>query len=405
MVKRAATSEGTVRPAKARPAKAKAAKARPGPAALAPAHEDDSPEPIIELPDEPEGEPAGAALHPGADEGDDEGDGPVLDVGGEALARRGAIALPEGEWVQEEGPSGPVVDDDVAPAARGDALYSAFVREATRLQRLSEEEERALGLRVRDHQDQGAAKKLVVHNLRLAIKMAHQYRRAWTNLMDLVQEASAGMAVAAQRWDPDQGTRFGTYAVYWIRAQLTRFLMTNGRAIHTGNTRAGRKLYFQLPRVRRKLLAEGKEPTIDAIAKEVQEDPIEVARVVARLDGREASLDAQVGPDEDGSTLGELIAADESGPEQNAARLEVQQVLQGVMQRFGESLTDARDRTIWHEHLVAGEPKSLVELGERYGISKQRMGQLATRIKRSFRRHVIDELGPTTQLSWLFGSD
>lgn len=360
-----------------------------------------APEPIVEAPEVVDDDALAA-------QGDDDGagdDGPVLDVAGEAIVRRGAVALPEGEWVQEEGPSGPVVDDEVPPAARGDALYAAFVREATRVQRLSEDEERALGLKVRDHQDQAAAKKLVVHNLRLAIKMAHQYRRAWTNLMDLVQEASAGMAVAAQRWDPDQGTRFGTYAVYWIRAQLTRFLMTNGRAIHTGNTRAGRKLYFQLPRVRRKLLAEGKEPTIDAIAKEVQEDPIEVARVVARLDGREASLDAQVGPDDDGSTLGELIADEGTGPEHNAAHLEVQKLVNGLMQRFAEGLKDERDRVIWYEHLVAPEPKSLVELGDRYGISKQRMGQLATRLKRSFRRHVIDELGPTTQLSWLFATD
>ena len=389
MGKRTATS---VRAPKRRSPKARAADQ--GGAAAAP-------EPIVEAPEVVDDDALAA-------QGDDDGagdDGPVLDVAGEAIVRRGAVALPEGEWVQEEGPSGPVVDDEVPPAARGDALYAAFVREATRVQRLSEEEERALGLKVRDHQDQAAAKKLVVHNLRLAIKMAHQYRRAWTNLMDLVQEASAGMAVAAQRWDPDQGTRFGTYAVYWIRAQLTRFLMTNGRAIHTGNTRAGRKLYFQLPRVRRKLLAEGKEPTIDAIAKEVQEDPIEVARVVARLDGREASLDAQVGPDDDGSTLGELIADEGTGPEHNAAHLEVQKLVNGLMQRFAEGLKDERDRVIWYEHLVAPEPKSLVELGDRYGISKQRMGQLATRLKRSFRRHVIDELGPTTQLSWLFATD
>ncbi len=379
-----------------------APKKRP-PKAKAGAEPAAAPEPIVEAPEpnEPDVDDEHAAL----DADPDDGAGPVLDVGGEALVRRGAVALPEGEWVQEEGPHGPVVDDEVPSAARGDALYSAFVREATRVQRLSEEEERALGLKVRDHQDQAAAKKLVVHNLRLAIKMAHQYRRAWTNLMDLVQEASAGMAVAAQRWDPDQGTRFGTYAVYWIRAQLTRFLMTNGRAIHTGNTRAGRKLYFQLPRVRRKLLAEGKEPTIDAIAKEVQEDPLEVARVVARLDGREASLDAQVGQGDDGSTLGELIADEGAGPEHNAAHLEVQQLVNGLMQRFAAGLQDERDRVIWLEHLVAPEPKSLVELGERYGISKQRMGQLATRLKRSFRRHVIDELGPTTQLSWLFATD
>jgi RNA polymerase sigma-32 factor len=336
---------------------------------------------------------------------EDEGD--VVDVSGDqALVKRSGIALPEGEWVRDEGPPLVDVEGDEVPVSRGDDLYNAFVRQATKVQRLSEEEERALGLRVRDHADQNAAKKLVVHNLRLAIKMAHQYRRTWTNLMDLVQEASAGMAVAAQRWDPDQGTRFGTYAIYWIRAQLTKFLMTHGRAIHTGNTRAGRKLYFQLPRVRRKLLAEGKEATVDEIAKEVQEDPEEVARIVSRLDGREASLDAQVGQEEDGSTLGEMIAGDESGPETNAARIEVQQMLEDVMKRFVEKHLDTeRDRAIWFEHLMAPEPKSLVELGARYGVSKQRMGQLATRIKRAFRRHVIDELGPTTQLHWLFQND
>jgi RNA polymerase sigma-32 factor len=339
------------------------------------------------------------AVEPELDE-----DGEVLDVGGEAIGKRGGMPLPDGEWVQ---PTEIVDDDDHVPASRGgDDLYAAFVREATKLQRLSEEEERALGLKVRDHQDVRAAKKLVVHNLRLAIKMAHQYRRSWTNLMDLVQEASAGMAIAAQRWDPDQGTRYGTYAVYWIRAQLTKFLMTYGRAIHTGNTRAGRKLYFQLPRVRRKLLAEGREPSIENIATEVQEDAIEVARIVARLDGREASLDAPVGPDDDASTLGEMLAKEEdSDPEENAARMEVTKLLGGLMERFSEHLDNERDKAIWGEHLVAAEPRSLVELGERFGVSKQRMGQLATRLKRAFRRHVIDELGPQTQLSWLFAQD
>jgi RNA polymerase sigma-32 factor len=359
--------------------------------------------PVVEPVVEDDGEPADdelAALPPPEDDGDD-----VVDVEAPGLVKRSAIALPEGEWVREPDAETIANDVDEVPTSRGDDLYNSFVRQATKLQRLSEEEERALGLKVRDNGDTNAAKKLVVHNLRLAIKMAHQYRRTWTNLMDLVQEASAGMAIAAQRWDPDQGTRFGTYAVYWIRAQLTKFLMTHGRAIHTGNTRAGRKLYFQLPRVRRKLLAEGKEPSVENIAKEVQEDPIEVARIVSRLDGREASLDAQVGQDDDGSTLGDMIADGEAGPEQNAAKIEVQEVLSGLMKRFADSLDNERDKAIWNEHLVAPEPKSLVELGARYNVSKQRMGQLATRMKRAFRRHVIDELGPTTQLSWLFTND
>jgi RNA polymerase sigma-32 factor len=333
------------------------------------------------------------------------------DVGaGGALVRARRVALPGepgGDWVQAEQvgePSDDELNRSVKDVGSRDGIYSAFVRQATRVARLAEDEERALGRKVRDFQDQEAAKKLVVHNLRLAIKMAYQYRRSWTNIMDLVQESSAGMAIAAQRWDPDQGTRFGTYAVYWIRAQLTKFLMTNGRAIHTGNTRAGRKLYFQLPRIRRKLLAEGKSATVDEIAAEVHESPEEVARIVARLDGREASLDAAVGDDE-GSTLGEMIAGDDRGPEEQVAQNEVGRVLADLTRRFASSLENDRDRAIWHEHLVAAEPKSLVELGERYGVSKQRMGQLATRIKRSFRRHIIDELGPNTQLHWLFASE
>ncbi len=370
-------------------------------------------EPVLEDEEEEAGVEAFAAKGPPVSDSEDEDeDGEIVDVSSTGLVKAKRITLagdPGAEWVPDAAEA-ETNDEDIQKSVKDvgggrDAIYTSFVRQATRVQRLSEGEERALGLRVRDGGDKEAAKKLVVHNLRLAIKMAHQYRRSWTNIMDLVQESSAGMAIAAQRWDPDQGTRFGTYAVYWIRAQLTKFLMTNGRAIHTGNTRAGRKLYFQLPRIRRKLLAEGKEATVAEIAAEVQETPEEVARIVARLDGREASLDAQIGNDDDGSTLGEMIAGDDRGPEENAAANEVGAVLANLMQRFKDTLENDRDKAIWTEHLVAHEPKSLVELGARYSVSKQRMGQLATRIKRSFRRHIIDELGPDTQLHWLFAKD
>lgn len=339
------------------------------------------------------------------DEGDDydlaeeeDDDGEVVDVGDTPLVRRRvALADERGEWVKDEAAEAPSEKERRETAE----LYQAFVRHATSLPRLSEEEERALGRKVRDYGDEDAAKKLVLYNLRLAIKMAHQYRRSWTNIMDLIQEAAAGMAVAAQRWDPDQGTRFGTYAVYWIRAQLTKFLMTHGRVIHTGNTRAGRKLYFRLPQIRRRLLADGKEPTIEAIAEEVGEDPEEVARIVSRLDGREASLQAPIG-DGDGGTLGDVIAGDGEDPEAVAGRLEVARLANLLIEGFTKKIQDERDLAIWKEHLIADEPVSLVELGKRFGVSKQRMGQLATRLKRAFRRHIIEELGPHTQLHWLF---
>ncbi|MEI6805616.1 MAG: sigma-70 family RNA polymerase sigma factor [Myxococcaceae bacterium] len=284
----------------------------------------------------------------------------------------------------------------VSSADKSDDLYANFVRQATRIDRLSEEEERALGLRVRDHQDQAAAKKLVYHNMRLAIKMAHQYRRSWTSLMDLVQEALAGMSIASGRWDPDQNTRFGTYATYWIKAQLGKFLMTNSRLIHTANSRAGRKVYFGLPQIKRELLAKGIEPTPELIAKELGEDPHEVALIMDRLDAKESSLSGMTH---------DTMASDWDDPETQSAKSEIQKTIGDMIGRFEKSLENERDLAIWKEHLLANEPVNLVDLGKRYGVSKQRMGQLADRLKKAFRRHVIDTLGPNTQLSWLFSED
>ena len=135
------------------------------------------------------------------------------------------------------------------------------------------------------------------------------------------------------------------------------------------------------------------------------ESPEEVARIVSRLDGREASLSAPLGESEESGTLGDLIPGEGASPEQRAGNAEVNELIRGVVGRFAETLTDERDRAIWREHLISDEPVSLVDLGKRFGVSKQRMGQLATRLKRAFRRHIIEELGPNTQLHWLFNQD
>ena len=337
----------------------------------------------------------------------------IIDLGDQqSLVQRRSKSLPnyEGELVMDEDgfleqtpEIEPAVDHD-KDALPTEGIYKSFARKIARIKRLSEEEEYALGQRVQDHDDNEAKKKLVLHNMRLALKMAYQYRREWTNLMDLVQEASAGMAIAAQKWDPKMGTRFGTYAAYWIRAQLTKFLMTNARLIHTGNTRAGRKLYFSLPQIRRKLLLQGKEPTVELIAKEVGEDPEEVGLIMSRLSGRETSLSAPL--EEDGSgTLMDTISNGEDEPEETVAKNEINRVIKNLISSFEDTLKNERDLAIWRENLIANDPVNLVDLGKRYGVSKQRMGQLATRLKRAFRRHIIDELGPETQLSWLFRED
>src|SRR6476620_2440682 len=172
---------------------------------------------------------------------------------------------------------------------------SRFLAEARRYKRLSETEERALGVAARERGDLNAARTLVVHNLRLVISIAYQYRRAWTNILDLFQEGSVGLMEAVKRWEPKLGQRFGTYAAYWIRAFVLRFLMTNSRLIHVGNTRAGRKLFFRLEKERQKLLAAGIEITPKLLAAKLDVDEEALAEVSRHLDSREVPFDPRPG--------------------------------------------------------------------------------------------------------------
>lgn len=274
-----------------------------------------------------------------------------------------------------------------------------FVIEARRYARLSEAEEKGLGHRARDENDLEAARTLVVHNLRLVVAIAYQYRQAWLSMLDLFQEGSVGLMEAVRRWDPEVGTRFSSYATYWIRAYILRFLMTNARLIHVGNTRAGRKLFFRLERERQKLLAAGFDPTPKLLAAKLDVDESDVIEVSAHLASREVSLEPF--PDEEGVSLTERIGNLEVSPEASAARLELSQAIRRLMQDFAAGLADERERAIWSEHLAMdGDPTSLSDLGNRFGVSKQRMGQITDKLKQQFRGRILSELGAEIQMSW-----
>ena len=274
-----------------------------------------------------------------------------------------------------------------------------FLSEARAYPRLSDEEERRLITEVREHGDKAAARKLVVHNLRLVISIAYQYRQAWTNVLDLFQEGSVGLLEAVKHWDPTLGTRFGSYAAYWIRAYILRFLMTNARLIHVGNTRAGRKLFFRLERERQKLLAAGVDVTPKLLAAKLDVPVEDVEEVSAHLASREVSFDPR--PDDEGLGLEERIPGGGGSPESQAARSEISSAVARLMTEFADTLTDQRERAIWREHLAAADDAvPLGTLGERFGVSKQRMGQIADKLKKRFREKLLHDLGSDIQLEW-----
>jgi RNA polymerase sigma-32 factor len=279
-----------------------------------------------------------------------------------------------------------------------------FLAEARRYNRLTEQEERALGVAARERGDLNAARTLVVHNLRLVIHIAYQYRRAWTNILDLFQEGSVGLMEAVKRWEPKLGPRFGTYAAYWIRAYVLRFLMTNSRLIHVGNTRAGRKLFFRLEKERQKLLAAGIDVTPKLLAAKLDVDEKDLDEVRRHLESREVPFDPRPGESsggDEGYALSERISSGGQSPETVAARAELATTMHELVASFRDGLTDGREQAVWNEHLAADEPVALGVLGARFGVSKQRMGQIADQLKKRFRSEIVAKLGPDVQTDWL----
>jgi RNA polymerase sigma-32 factor len=293
---------------------------------------------------------------------------------------------------------------DLVPSQVRDPV-ARFLAEIRRYPRLSEEDERRLGRAVREGGDMDAARRLVVHNLRLVVAIAHQYRRAWTNILDLFQEGSVGLMEAVKRWEPMLGPRFGSYAAYWIRAYVLKFLMTNSRLIHVGNTRAGRKLFYRLERERQKLMATGFDPTPKLLAANLDVDERELIEVSRHLDSREVSFEPRTGDSDEGYALSERIPTEQDSPEERAATSEMSGTLHEVMADFLGSLREDRERAVWQEHLAAEEPVSLGEIGARFGVSKQRMGQIADKLKKQFRERIVARMGPAIRTDWLGEGD
>lgn len=285
----------------------------------------------------------------------------------------------------------------LAAPRRGDLaggdLLAHYLSEIRRYSLLDPEEERKVAMEYYEQGDAKAAERLVTANLRLVVKIAFQYHRQWANVLDLIQEGNVGLVEALSRYDPYRGIRFSSYAQYWIRAMILRFLMDNFRLVRLGSTRNGRKLFFQLQKERERLLREGMTASPAQLAARLDVPESEVIAVDQHMRAPAMSLHAPVGGEE-GRSLAEVVPDDvQSGPEDTVAGNELGSLVQEKLKQFEQTLDDERERAIWRERLVTHEPASLSDLGDRYDVSKERIRQIEVRIKRRLKAWLQQELG------------
>jgi RNA polymerase sigma-32 factor len=285
-----------------------------------------------------------------------------------------------------------------AALSRTDPLQ-AYLREVQRHHLLTPEEEKTLTVHYSKTGDVATAARLVTANLRLVVKLAYEYRRAYKNIMDLIQEGNIGLMQAVKRYDPYRGVKLSSYAAWWIRAYILRFILNNWRLVKLGTTQAQRKLFFNLNKEKSKLSALGIEPTAAEIATRLNVDEKEVVDMDRRLSSSEASLDAPVG-DVEGRSISrvELMPSSQSDVETIFEAREVGELVHNRLQRFRETLK-GKDIVIFDKRMAAEDPLTLQELGDEFGISRERVRQLEARLTTKLRQYLKEELGDAVGVS------
>jgi RNA polymerase sigma-32 factor len=282
--------------------------------------------------------------------------------------------------------------DGAGSIAKYDPLQ-AYMREVQRHALLDKQEEHDLAVNYVQTGDVNAAARLVTANLRLVVKIAYEYRRAFRNMMDLIQEGNIGLMQAVKRYDPYRGVKLSSYAAWWIRAYMLRYMLNNWRLVKLGTTQAQRKLFFNLNKEKARLSAMGIEPSHAEIAKRLNVDEKDVVDMDRRLARGDASLDSPVGEGDNKSVSRiELLPSGALEPEQMTTQAELSQLVKDEMSRFRETL-GGKDLIIFDERMVADEPLTLQELGDRFGISRERVRQLEVRIAGKLREFLKASLG------------
>jgi len=274
----------------------------------------------------------------------------------------------------------------------------AYMAEVARHPVLSRDEEHALAVRYRETGDVDAAYKLVAANLRLVVKIAHEYRRTAFQLLDLVQEGNMGLMQAVKKYDPWKGVKLSSYAAWWIRAYIIRFIMDNWRMVKLGTTQAQRKLFFNLSKEREKLLASGIDPTPRLLAKNLQVEVKDVEEMTARMAADDLSLDAPLRSDGDDSRQSHLDRVEATGAtpaDESIGDEQLRRLFRQKLEVFAKTLTDEKERVIFEERLLpAGgkTPLTLQEIGDRFHLTRERARQIEAKLTARLRDWLREEI-------------
>jgi RNA polymerase sigma-32 factor len=266
-----------------------------------------------------------------------------------------------------------------------------YLSEISQYQLLTRDEERELGIRVQEQNDPDAAYTLVTSNLRLVVKIALEFQRVWMqNLLDLIQEGNIGLMQAVKKFDPYKNVKFSYYASFWIKAYILKFIMDNWRLVKIGTTQGQRKLFFKLKKEKQKLIEQGFEPKPKLLSQRLGVSEREIIDMDQRLDGWDVSLDSPLKEDSDTERI-EFLSTEVASAEDRVAKKEMESLLHQKIAEFRKQMTE-RELVIFDERIFSDSPVTLQEIGDRYGISRERVRQVEKNVIKKMREYFKQEI-------------
>ncbi len=305
---------------------------------------------------------------------------------------------PPAEELEDVDASGLVVkstddDDPDSKLARRDALQ-AYMHEVLKHPLLTREEEIALAEKYRASGDVKAAYRLVASNLRLVVKLAHEYHRNPIQLLDLIQEGNVGLMQAVKKFDPGRGVKLSSYAAWWIRAYILRYIMDNWKMVKLGTTEAQRKLFFKLRQEQERLRNQGFEVTPKLLAQRLNVTEQEVVDMDQRLGNDELSLDApmRVGDEDNKSTRADrALPSNAIGAEESLGNAQLRDVFKTKLGQFALTISD-KEKFIFEKRLMSDEPLTLQDIGAQWGVSRERARQIESALVVRMRDYMKKEI-------------
>lgn len=266
----------------------------------------------------------------------------------------------------------------------------AYIAQISKYPVLTKNEEDAVVKRMLNG-DVEAAKLLVMSNLRLVVKIAFEYKGAYQNVMDLIQEGNVGLMKAISMYDPTKGAKISYYAAWWIRSYVLKFLLDNFRLVKIGTTQAQKRLFYNLIQEQKRVENQGLLALPDVLSKNLDVKEKDIVEMTARLVGdAEVSFDQPISRDGTSEkTLEDVYPDNSRRPDLLAEEKETQIQLKERLKKIAETLND-KEKMILKERLLSETPMTLQELADKFGISKERARQIEEKILKKMKEELKD---------------